>query len=142
MPLNFLIPAFFVGQKTNKGKKYSIAGIMDNNKFVAFAGYRSMTALHSGNIIYIDDLCKLESYRGQGLASQLLKYVKDIAISDNKDAVVLDTDFNNNTAQQLYLKVVFNSQRFTLHVNFVIINIVLTFCRNKFSSMHIKYMGL
>jgi ribosomal protein S18 acetylase RimI-like enzyme len=84
-------------------EKYCIAGIMDNDKFVAFAGYRIMTSLHSGNIIYIDDLCTLESYRGKGLASQLLRHVKAIAISNNKDAVVLDTNFNNNTAQKLYL---------------------------------------
>lgn len=87
-----------------QNEKYSIAGIMDNDKFVAFAGYRAMTSLHSGNIIYIDDLCTLESHRGKGLASQLLDYVKSIAISSNKDAVVLDTDFNNNTAQKVYLK--------------------------------------
>lgn len=84
-------------------EKYNIAGIMDNDKVVAFAGYRTMTSLHSGNIIYIDDLCTLESYRGKGLASQLLKHVKAIAISNNKNAVVLDTNFNNNTAQKLYL---------------------------------------
>jgi ribosomal protein S18 acetylase RimI-like enzyme len=87
-----------------QNEKYNIAGVMDNDKFVAFAGYRIMTSLHSGNIIYIDDLCTLESYRGKGLASQLLSYVKAIAISNNKDAVVLDTNFNNNTAQKLYLK--------------------------------------
>lgn len=86
-----------------QNEKYCIAGIMDNDKFVAFAGYRVMTSLHSGNIIYIDDLCTLESYRGKGLASQLLRHVKAIATSNNKDAVVLDTNFNNNTAQKLYL---------------------------------------
>jgi ribosomal protein S18 acetylase RimI-like enzyme len=85
-------------------ERYSLAGIMDNGKFIAFAGYRIMTSLHSGNIIYIDDLCTLESYRGQGLASQLLKHVKAIAVSTNLDAVVLDTNFNNNSAQKLYLK--------------------------------------
>ena len=85
-------------------EKYFIAGIMDNDKVVAFAGYRTMTSLHSGNIIYIDDLCTLKSYRSRGLASQLLSHVKAFAISNNKDAVVLDTNFNNNTAQKLYLK--------------------------------------
>jgi len=87
-----------------QNEKYCIAGIMDNDKFVAFAGYRIMTSLHSGNIIYIDDLCTLESYRGKGLGSQLLSHVKAIAVSADMDAVVLDTDFNNNTAQKLYLK--------------------------------------
>ena len=87
-----------------QNEKYSIAGIMDSDKIVAFAGYRIMTSLHSGNIIYIDDLCTLESYRGRGLGSQLLSHVKAIAVSSDMDAVVLDTDFNNNTAQKLYLK--------------------------------------
>jgi ribosomal protein S18 acetylase RimI-like enzyme len=87
-----------------KNEKYSIAGIMDNGQCVAFAGYRVMTSLHSGHIIYIDDLCTLESYRGKGLASQLLEHVKVLAVSKNMDAVVLDTNFNNNTAQKLYLK--------------------------------------
>ena len=87
-----------------KNEKYYIAGIIENEKVVAFAGYRFMTSLHSGSIIYIDDLCTLESYRGKGLASRLLKHVESIALSNNKDAVVLDTDFKNNTAQKLYLK--------------------------------------
>jgi ribosomal protein S18 acetylase RimI-like enzyme len=85
-------------------EQYSIAGIMDHDKVVAFAGYRLMTSLHSGNIIYIDDLCTLESYRGKGLASLLLKHVEAIARSGNKDAVVLDTDFSNTPAQKVYLK--------------------------------------
>lgn len=87
-----------------QNEKYSMAGIIDNNKVIAFAGYRIMTSLHSGNIIYIDDLCTLESYRGKGLATQLLKHVEEIAISLNKDYVVLDTAFTNNTAQKVYLK--------------------------------------
>lgn len=84
-------------------EKYRIAAILDEGKFVAFAGYRVMTTLHSGNFIYIDDLCTMESYRGKGLASQLLKYVKAVAIAGDKDAVVLDTDFINKTAQKVYL---------------------------------------
>jgi ribosomal protein S18 acetylase RimI-like enzyme len=87
-----------------KNEKYSIAGIVDGGRFVAFAGYRVMTSLHSGLIIYVDDLCTLEAYRGKGFASKLLTHVKDIARSSKMDAVVLDTDFNNNTAQKLYLK--------------------------------------
>lgn len=87
-----------------QNEKYSIAGIIADDQVVAFAGYRVMTSLHSGNIIYIDDLCTLESYRGKGFASQLLTHVRDIAISTHMDAVVLDTGFDNNTAQKLYLK--------------------------------------
>ncbi|MBT1706820.1 GNAT family N-acetyltransferase [Fulvivirgaceae bacterium PWU5] len=85
-------------------EQYFIDGIFDNDQFVAFAGYRYMTTLHTGNFIYIDDLCTLESHRGKGLASLLLEHVKSIAIANNKDAVALDTDFTNNGAQKVYLK--------------------------------------
>lgn len=87
-----------------KNEKYSIATIEDNDKFVAFAGYRIMNSLHSGHIIYIDDLCTLESHRGKGLATQLLDYVEDVSRKMNLDAVVLDTDFHNHTAQKIYFK--------------------------------------
>ena len=85
-------------------EKFNITGISDECKFVAFVGYRFMTSLHSGHIIYVDDLCTLESYRGKGLASKLLEYVKALAVSDQLDAVVLDTNFNNHPGQKLYLK--------------------------------------
>lgn len=87
-----------------QNEKYSIAGIMENDKFVAFVGYRIMTSLHTGNMIYIDDLCTLESHRGKGFASRLLEFVKEIALSAGMDALVLDTDFTNNTAQKVYFK--------------------------------------
>ncbi|MFP3590642.1 GNAT family N-acetyltransferase [Chryseobacterium sp. SIMBA_038] len=87
-----------------KNEKYSIAAIEDNDKFVAFAGHRIMNSLHSGRIIYIDDLCTLESHRGKGLATQLLDYIEDISRKMNLDAVVLDTDFHNHTAQKVYFK--------------------------------------
>ena len=89
-------------------EQFFIDGIFDNNQFVAFAGYRHMTTLHTGNFIYIDDLCTLESHRGKGLASLLLEHIKAIALANNKDAVVLDTDFTNNAAQKVYLKNGFN----------------------------------
>lgn len=84
-------------------EKYRIAGIFDKSNVVAFTGYREMTSLHSGNIIYIDDLCTLESYRSNGLASRLLDFVNSVAVADNKDAVVIDAGFANATAHKLYL---------------------------------------
>lgn len=86
-----------------QNEKYSIVAIVDQDKVIAFAGYRMMTSLHSGNMIYIDDLCTLQSYRGKGLATQLLNHVNSIAVATNKDAVVLDTGLDNNIAQKLYL---------------------------------------
>lgn len=96
-------------------EKYNLVGIFNATRVVAFMGYRQMTTLHSGNIIYIDDLCTLDSYRGKGLGSQLLAYAKSIAIAINMDALVLDTGFENNTAQKLYLKNGFHLSAVHLH---------------------------
>lgn len=87
-----------------QNEKYFIAAAFDNGRFVAFAGCRFMTSLHSGNIIYIDDLCTLDEYRGKGLATRLLDHVREIARLNDQDALVLDTDFTNNTAQKVYFK--------------------------------------
>ncbi|WP_192579159.1 GNAT family N-acetyltransferase [Dyadobacter aurulentus] len=87
-----------------KNERYFIAGIFQDDKFAAFAGYRFMTSLHTGNIIYIDDLCTLDAYRGKGFASRLIKYVREIARMNQLDALVLDTDFTNSSAQKVYLK--------------------------------------
>lgn len=87
-----------------QNEKYFMAGIFDNDRFVAFAGCRFMTSLHTGNIIYIDDLCTLDAYRGKGLATQLLDHINEIARLNGQDALVLDTDFTNNTAQKVYFK--------------------------------------
>lgn len=84
-------------------EKYKIAGIFDKDTIIAFAGFREMSSLRAGNILYIDDLCTLESYRSNGLATQLLNHINSLAVADNKDAVVLDTGFSNATAHKLYL---------------------------------------
>ena len=86
-----------------KNEKYHIAAIFDNDKIIAFAGYREMTSLHSGNIFYIDDLCTLLPYRKRGLGTQLLNHINLLAKNSKKDAVVLDTGHSNSTAQKLYL---------------------------------------
>ncbi|MCP1997345.1 N-acetyltransferase [Flavobacterium sp. HSC-61S13] len=96
-------------------EKYTLRGIYDKGNIISFVGYRIMTTLHSGHIIYIDDLCTLDSYRGKGLGSKLLSYVRTIAASKKMDAVVLDTGFNNHTAQKLYFKNGFELSAVHLH---------------------------
>jgi ribosomal protein S18 acetylase RimI-like enzyme len=90
-------------------------GIFNKEKIIAFIGYRIMTTLHSGNIIYIDDLCTLENYRGRGIGSKLLSHVRTVAESKNVDAIVLDTGFDNHTAQKLYFKNGFELSAVHLH---------------------------
>ncbi|ALU26577.1 GNAT family N-acetyltransferase [Myroides odoratimimus] len=98
-----------------KNEKYALKGIYDKENIVAFIGYRKMTTLHSGSIIYIDDLCTVESYRGKGFGGKLLAHIRSIAESESMDAVVLDTGFDNHTAQQLYFKNHFELSAVHLH---------------------------
>lgn len=98
-----------------KTEKYALKGIYDQGQIIAFIGYRKMTTLHSGRMIYIDDLCTAEGYRGKGLGGKLLAHVRAIAVSEHRDAVVLDTGFDNHTAQKLYFAHGFELSAVHLH---------------------------
>lgn len=86
---------------SNEG--YKIIAVKDKNEVVAYAGYRSLTTLHSGKILYLDDLCTDAAYRNKGLATILLNQVKKKAKSLNKDAVTLDSSYDLTNAHRLYL---------------------------------------
>lgn len=96
-------------------EKYNIKAIYNKDQIVCFIGYRFMTTLHSGRMIYVDDLCTLEQFRAKGLAGKLLAYVKEIALSQDLDALTLDTEFTNHTAHKLYFKNGFRFSAAHLH---------------------------
>lgn len=69
----------------------------------AFAGFRNMHMLYSGEIIYIDDLSTLPEYRGKGFGGKLLDYVHKLAAETGKKSVHLDSGYHRNDAHRLYL---------------------------------------
>lgn len=76
----------------------------DIHKAVSFAGYRNLQMLHTGKMIYIDDLGTLPGYRGHGYASQLLDYVYQLAKDTGKTGVHLDSGYHRQMAHRLYLQ--------------------------------------
>ena len=82
---------------------YQMICIKEDEIPVAFAGFRNMHMLHSGKIIYIDDLSTLPQYRGRGYAGQLLDYLHNLAVETGKMAVHLDSGYHRNDAHRLYL---------------------------------------
>lgn len=76
----------------------------DVDKAVSFAGYRALQMLHTGKMIYIDDLGTLPVYRGNGYASRLLDFVYQLARDTGKTSVHLDSGYDRNTAHRLYLQ--------------------------------------
>lgn len=82
---------------------YRVIYIAENELPVAFAGFREMEMLHSGKIIYIDDLSTLPNHRGKGYAGNLLDYIHRIAGEGGRLAVHLDSGHHRTDAHRLYL---------------------------------------
>ncbi|OCB78599.1 GNAT family N-acetyltransferase [Flavobacterium crassostreae] len=100
-----LQPELFVAQIKNMQKEgYVLLYLFLDNKVVSIAGYRILTMLHSGKMLYIDDLSTLESARGNGHASLLLNHLLEVATKNHCKAIHLDSGPLRTKAHQLYLK--------------------------------------
>lgn len=95
----------FVNQiKEMQKEGYTLLYIFDKGKAVSIAGYRFLTMLYCGKMLYIDDLSTLENYRGKGHASALLNHIYGIAREQNCKSVQLDSGPSRTDAHKLYLK--------------------------------------
>lgn len=102
-----------------KNQTYQLAFIEEENGDVpAVVGFRYMTMLYCGNIIYIDDLSTLSEARGKGYASQLLDFIIDLAQTQKLDGVHLDSGHQRYDAHRLYLNKKFKitSHHFALNL--------------------------
>lgn len=87
-----------------ENQTYRLAYIEEENGNVpAIIGFRYMTMLYCGNIIYIDDLSTIPEARGKGYASQLLDFIIDLAQTQKLDGVHLDSGHQRYDAHRLYL---------------------------------------
>ena len=76
----------------------------DAGQVVAVAGYRVMTTLAWGRIVYIDDLGALPGVHGRGFGALLLDYIKSVAGELGCDGVHLDTGYQRHAARINYLR--------------------------------------
>lgn len=101
----------FVAQvKKQQQEGYQIATLSEDRAIVACIGYRAMTALSWGSILYIDDLIVTSSARGKGYGEALLFFIKEQAEQKGCAQIHLDTGYHRHRAHRLYLKL-----RFELH---------------------------
>jgi GNAT superfamily N-acetyltransferase len=99
-----LVDINFVAQINAMRKEgYTLLYISEKGKIVSVAGYRFMTMLYCGHILYLDDLSTLERFRGKGYASLLLKYIFEIAKQSHCCSVHLDSGHLRHDAHRLYL---------------------------------------
>lgn len=97
--------ATFVNQiKEMQKEGYVLLYQFEDNKVVSIAGYRIYRMLYSGKILYIDDLSTLESVRGKGHATTLLKHLYQMAAEQDCNAVHLDSGHVRTAAHKLYFK--------------------------------------
>jgi GNAT superfamily N-acetyltransferase len=82
---------------------YTLAAIFDEGKAAACVGFRVMTTLAWGKILYIDDLITRGIYRGKGYGGKLLDYAIEQAKSLGCDQVHLDTGFARHAAHRVYV---------------------------------------
>lgn len=82
---------------------YKLIYIELDGKVASICGYRPMTKLYTGRIIYIDDLSTLPEARGKGFASLLLKHVFELAKKEEMNGVHLDSGHMRFDAHRLYL---------------------------------------
>ena len=80
----------------------------ENGEVPAVLGFRYLTMLYCGNIIYIDDLSTLPQARGKGYGNQLLDFIINLAQEKNLDGVHLDSGHQRFDAHRLYLNKKFN----------------------------------
>ena len=107
----------FVAQVIKQQKEtYQIAAVFEEGQAAACIGFRVITTLAWGKIIYIDDLITGEQFRAKGYGSLLLEYAINKAKEMNCDQVHLDSGYTRNAAHKHYLKHGFelNSHHFSL----------------------------
>jgi GNAT superfamily N-acetyltransferase len=83
---------------------YRIIYIEQDGRVPAAAGYRFLTTMAWGRILYLDDLVAMESSRGTGLGTALLRFLQDETRRLGCDALHLDTGYQRHFAHKAYMR--------------------------------------
>jgi GNAT superfamily N-acetyltransferase len=95
----------FVAQFMNQQKEgYEIIAAYEQEEVVAGIGFRFLTTLAWGKILYIDDLITKEKTRGKGYGKILLDHVIQIERECLCKEVHLDTGYARHAAHKVYPK--------------------------------------
>jgi GNAT superfamily N-acetyltransferase len=90
------------------GLNWRCVGVFDQNIMIGLSGYWFNTRLYCGKYLYIDHFVIDNKRRGDGVGTQLLAYLKQLAKDKNCEQVCLDTFVANSLAQSFWLRHGFN----------------------------------
>ena len=95
----------FVAQVIEQREEgYEIIAIEEEKELVACIGFRFLTTLAWGKILYIDDLITKEKTRDKGYGKILLDHVIQIVREHLCKEVHLDTGYTRHAAHKVYIK--------------------------------------
>ena len=100
---------------TQQKEGYKIISLVQDDEVRACIGFRILTMLAWGKILYVDDLITKKKYRNQGYGKFLLDYVTAIARNNACEQIHLDTGYNRNAAHKIYLNYGFDAIAIICH---------------------------
>jgi GNAT superfamily N-acetyltransferase len=83
---------------------YKLAALLDNGVVRAVAGYRYMTMLYCGRLLYVDDLVTDERVRSRGYGKQILDWLKAEAREHGCSELQLLSRVTREQAHRFYFR--------------------------------------
>jgi GNAT superfamily N-acetyltransferase len=83
---------------------YRIAYVAEGERVPAAAGYRLMSTMAWGRILYLDDLVAVAASQRTGLGTALLRFLQGEARRLGCEALHLDTGYHRHLAHRAYLR--------------------------------------
>lgn len=83
---------------------YEILAVEKDCEVAAAAGFRMLTTMAWGRILYLDDLIALPRNRGNGYGTVLLRYLQQETIARGCTELHLDTGYARHDAHRSYLR--------------------------------------
>ncbi|HEX6590355.1 MAG TPA: GNAT family N-acetyltransferase [Longimicrobiales bacterium] len=83
---------------------YRVAAGWKDGRVVAVAGFRFMTMLYAGRLLYVDDLVTDEAARSAGLGRAMIDWLKEQAVSARCSEIQLISHVRREAAHRFYFR--------------------------------------
>lgn len=83
---------------------FEVVAVERDGAVAAAMGFRELTTMAWGRILYVDDLVALPEHRGQGLGTLLLRHAQEQTVARGCAELHLDTGYARHDAHRSYLR--------------------------------------
>jgi GNAT superfamily N-acetyltransferase len=101
-----LFPETYLTQvmQQREHESYQLVGLFDEVGLRSLGGFRIMTNLVCGRIVYVDDLVSDQNSRSEGYGAQLLEWIAEYGRSQGCTQLHLDSGVQRHGAHRFYLR--------------------------------------